>query len=128
MRRVSILLPALGFLAWGILPANSQTGHTHEGDVGAFYQSWMIPGSRGHSCCNLTHCRPVLDMRESVAHPEIGRWEVLVSNGSSQQFWYPVPDKIWEDRWPDARQSPDGKPHVCVINGNVVCAVRTPGL
>src|SRR5512132_3199427 len=50
---------------WLLYPASGQElhQHTHDGDVGHFYQTWMRPGNtargvghRQYSCCNEKDC------------------------------------------------------------------------
>lgn len=114
-------------LLWGVT-ALSQEGHTHEGDVGKFYQTWMRPdfrnaeGGRGTSCCNNVDCRPAAAVRRRGD----GQFEVQVydPNLLKRSGWYLVPNKMWEDSQSDPRESPDGRVHVCIRSGAVICAVR----
>lgn len=112
------------------------TGHTHQGDVGQFYQTWPRPLDRSSSCCGNQDCRPILQMRK---HPggklafnsqiADATWEVLIYvPWDRQPEWMAVADMIWEDARPDPRESPDGHSHACVTySGYVICAVRASG-
>ena len=101
--------------------------HTHEGAVGKFYETWRAPAQRhlAHrevGCCNNLDCRPVLELRKRRGD---GLTEVLVQMAPAfPPAWYPVPAGIWEDNQEDPRESPDGRAHVCIRSGQVVCAVR----
>ena len=98
--------------------------HTHDGDVGHFYQTWMRPGHFGlgiphrkHSCCNEKDCY-------STSFKLIGgTW---FAQRREDGEWMPIPVGILEDNQPDPRDSPDGR-DVCMQppgKGNVVfCAV-----
>lgn len=98
--------------------------HTHEGAVGEFYKSWLVPDGqgnrRGGSCCNKTDCRPVVHMRRGGGGAQVQ----LQEPDGSLSGWYTVPNNRWEDQQPDPRESPDGRSHACVRAGMVICAVR----
>jgi hypothetical protein len=122
-----LILLALALLLL-LSPAHAQD-HTHDGDVGQFYQSWQKPDPglgadrRNGSCCNKKDCRPVVAMR--AASGGRASWEVqLLEPDGSLSSWYRVPDGLWEDQQPDPRESPDGQSHACERNGRVICAVR----
>src|SRR6266566_351242 len=131
-------MPILWFVVWiatwqalTSLPAQGQ--HTHEGEVGQFYQTWRMPenrdesGNRIQGCCSGIDCRPALEMRKNTRGTS--QWEALVNVPYSREpLWIAIPDSVWEDVQPDPRESPDERNHVCVqYNGRVVCAVRTGG-
>ena len=107
-------------------------GHTHDGEVGKFYQSWNQPdlagmGHRGAGCCGNADCRPARTLRPTSRAG--ADFEVEVLDPYLLKFlWYPVPNRIWEDVQEDPRESPDGRNHVCINGGRVICAVRAPGL
>ncbi len=117
-------MPILMFVAWlAILsawPAVAQDGHTHEGDVGKFYQTWRMQPLRTTGCCGNTDCRTAIETKK------VGdRFEVLVFDPDlAKPKWYVVPNGQWEDRQEDPRESPDGRTHVCINAGRVICAVR----
>jgi hypothetical protein len=124
----NFLLLSILLLLSGSAPAHAQD-HTHDGDVGKFYQNWQVPGipgfdaARSGSCCSQHDCRPVVAMR--AASGGRASWEVqLQEPDGSLSPWYRVPDNKWEDQQADPRESPDGHSHACVRNGRVVCAVR----
>jgi len=104
--------------------------HSHDGDVGQFYQTWQIPDTAGFwagrrigSCCNKTDCRPVNAMRRASGGG--ASWEVQLREPDGRLSpWYRVPDAKWEDQQSDPRESPDGQAHACIRNGMVICAVR----
>ena len=99
-------------LYWLLYPASSQElhQHTHDGEVGHFYQTWMRPGDFGlgiphrkNSCCNEKDCHPV-EGRYVPEGPEGGTvLEIRVSGR-----WVKVPrDRILPE------PSPDGGTHAC---------------
>jgi hypothetical protein len=134
-------LIVLLFLGWS---AFAQTGHTHEGEVGKFYQSWRQPlnrdgyGNRTVPCCGGQDCRPILEMRKNengqIAYPSNrvfpSQWKILIKVPyDNVPMWVAVPDAVWEDNQPDPRDSPDGRGHACLTySGYITCAVRAPGL
>lgn len=130
-------MPILMFVAWlafiTALPSLAWSeddplhiGHTHEGAVGKFYQTWNTPPNRTMSCCNKEDCRPILEMKRAGVHG--ATWQVLLNVGDGRLQWYPVYDDVWEDAQTDPRESPDGRGHACVYYGEVRCAVRAAGL
>ncbi|HYV32135.1 MAG TPA: hypothetical protein VEO53_13660, partial [Candidatus Binatia bacterium] len=76
-----------------IIVAAGAEGHTHDGEVGKFYQSWKQPdiegyGGRVASCCGNQDCRPILAFRRSP-----GGWQVQVEGpdghgGLAVSGWY----------------------------------------
>lgn len=99
--KLSPILIAAG-LVLIILPAKSeeQPGHTHEGAVGKFYQSWMMPDNRSISCCHEQDCAPAQSRMVD------GHWQ---ARNSDDEEWADIPDrKIERDR-----DSPDGQSHLC---------------
>lgn len=81
-----------------VSPARSAEGHTHEGDVGRFYQSWMMPDSPKTSCCHDQDCSP------AASRIVNGRWEAQRDGA-----WISVPNQKIEQN----RDSPDGRSHLC---------------
>ncbi len=73
-------------------------GHTHEGDVGRFYQSWMMPDSPKTSCCHDQDCSP------AASRIVDGHWEAQRDGA-----WYSIPAYKIEQN----RDSPDGRSHLC---------------
>lgn len=72
--------------------------HTHEGAVGKFYQSWMMPDAPRTSCCHDQDCAPTASRFVN------NRWEAE-RNG----IWIPIPSGKVEQE----RDSPDGRSHLC---------------
>jgi hypothetical protein len=126
-------MPILMFVAWmAILSAwptafGQEIGHTHAGAVGHFYQTWLSPedrkstGERLKGCCNNVDCASIIATRRANRRDGI-LWEV--QSGLEPGVWYLVPNWIWEDGQGDPRESPDGRGHVCIMGGRVICAVR----
>jgi hypothetical protein len=118
-------------LYWLLYPASSQElhRHTHDGDVGHFYQTWMRPGDFGlgiphrkNSCCNEKDCY-------STSFKFVGgTW---FAQRREDGEWMPIPVGILEENQLDPRDSPDGRGHVCMQppgTGNLVfCAVLGKG-
>ena len=137
--RAVVLLAATAAITMAVLWAITALAddeaymHTHDGDVGQFYMSWNRPdlyglGQRNGSCCGKADCRPVHAMRKVGAGGHYMSIEVEILNPGTRKFqWYPVPDRLWEDQQPDPRESPDERSHVCINNGQVICAVRVSG-
>lgn len=109
------------FLLVGVWVLAALSQHTHEGEVGRFYQSWRMPyprannGDRIYGCCNKHDCYQTQFRRGArnweALHRETGRWVV-------------VPDMKLEHNATDPRDSPDGLGHLCAsTSGNVYCAV-----
>lgn len=85
-----------------------------------FYMTWLRPnhrmtnGQRSSSCCNLQDCFPA-EMKY-----ERGHWWTRTWNGKGIIV---VPEDVIEHNYEDARESPDGRNHVCIRANQVVCAV-----
>jgi len=114
-------------------PAIAQHPPQHQQLHNEFYNKWMRP--QGHyqgmqhrksSCCNLSDCFPVLETK-MVNGKYFVRPDQPYFNDKSQIPWYPVPNEIIESNQPDPRETPDGRSHVCIIGGNVVCFVEGNG-
>src|SRR5262249_45371945 len=78
----------------------------HEGDVGAFYQSWSRPNYRkpngdrnGASCCGNADCFPaIIEHRGS-------HWVAVAPTGGI----YPIPDSLIERNQPEPPRSLCGR-------------------
>lgn len=71
------------------------------------YTSWKIPGTNA-SCCDNRDCRPTRARQD-----DSGQWEAW-----DGERWLKVP--------PDRAlkiKSPDGRSHLCAVNGGVLCFV-----
>jgi hypothetical protein len=97
---VSLVLLALA-LAIHPVRAQEQHGHTHDGAVGKFYQTWMMPDNRAISCCHKEDCSPAESKFEN------GHW-MARKVGTKGEF-SPVPEHKIERE----RDSPDGRSHLC---------------
>jgi len=93
-----------------------------------FYSHWNRPafrdinGNRTESCCNNTDCYP------AQIKKELGRyWYKRREDGQ----WRIIPEEILEHNQVDARESPDGRNHVCAqppgMSDMVFCAVLGSG-
>lgn len=101
-----------------VSPSRGQSnGHTHEGAVGRFYQSWMQPDHPNVSCCSNQDCGPAASRLVN------GHWQAQEPEGS----WVNIPDEKIEIN----RDSPDGRSHMCgrkLYSGfNVFCFARGGG-
>jgi len=102
--------------------AEEQPGHTHEGEVGKFYQTWKQPtdrnenGERTKGCCGENDCHPVAQLRRNG--------EDWFFYDTTYRVWILIPPDKIEDNQPDPRDSPDGNWHVCNQRSMVFCAVR----
>lgn len=100
--------------------------HSHEGEVGRFYEGWKSPnnrmpdGSRNISCCNKQDCAPVENVRRFDGQLQMQR--------KSDGQWLTIPPEKLEHNYDDARDSPDGFSHMCSMHGNVYCAVLGSGI
>jgi hypothetical protein len=120
---ITMLLLGLYFIGQHVAHAQEvQPGHTHDGEVGAFYQSWYLPnhrdlqGYRKGSCCNNIDCHPVNQIKQ------VGEKWFFFDIPTNQ--WVLIPATLLEDNQPDPRDSPDGQWHVCNQGSTVFCAVR----
>lgn len=102
--------------------ASAQEEHSHDGEVGRFYEQWLVPGviPRVTSCCSRRDC----DIVEHV------RWVdgVLMMQRRKDGAWLTVPREKIESNFEDARDSPDGQSHMCSRGGAVYCAVLGSGI
>lgn len=89
-----------------------------EARVYKFYDSWYRPPNRQFSCCHRSDCH-VVDVKR-----EDGRWFFF---DPSMQLWRFIPEDRLEHNAPDARESPDGRNHVCYNTMYVLCAVLGSG-
>ncbi len=119
-------------LALGLLAATAAQAHeeptaatSEQAKVYEFYAKWRRPQGpynvphRQVSCCNRTDCFPVGDIKR-----ENGKYVVRPEGDNS---WYVVPTSVVESNQPDPLESPDGRSHVCVIAGQVVCFTEGSG-
>jgi hypothetical protein len=118
-----LILAAVSFVALIFLMAAfcaraEQAGHTHEGAVGRFYQSWMMPDNRNISCCHDEDCKPAQSRRLN------GHWQARHSDADQ---WSDIPDLKIETE----RDSPDGQSHLCARRSwpgmTVFCFLPAPG-
>jgi hypothetical protein len=77
----------------------ADNGHTHEGAVGEFYQTWKMPDRPTVSCCNDKDCGP------AASRFIKGHWQAQEPEGE----WVDIPDEKVEQN----RDSPDGRSHLC---------------
>ncbi len=94
--------------------------HSHEGEVGRYYEKWMRPDNRNMSCCHDQHCAVVEQVRR-----EDGGWMML---RTKDQQWLFVPNAKIENYRDDARDSPDGRSHLCSSGTLVFCGVLGDGM
>jgi hypothetical protein len=88
-----------------------------------FYSNWMRPDNPTSSCCSLHDCYPTEYKRYGdtwfFKHRETGEWRVIHSE-KMENF---RPDQE------NARESPDGRNHVCASPYNqVYCGVLGTGI
>lgn len=102
-------------------PISAQHIHHHEGmtpEIDRFYSTWLMPNDgreRFYGCCNRIDCYPAEAQFRGgywwFKHRETGKWIIVPAH------------KVEHDQ-PDARESPDGRTHVCASpQGNVFCFV-----
>ena len=96
--------------------------HDHSTPAGQFYQRWKQPlnrdadGQRTQSCCSDYDCEQTQIVRKD------GKWyarDHKMARGRDVL----IPDDKLESNQADPRESPDGRSHVCLNAGNVLCAV-----
>ena len=146
MRKSIVLLTALcTTLTW----CGPSSAHEHKAGesteaarIVEFYSTWKRPKGdfsvihRQPTCCygsgSQQDCFPVLAVRKN----EQGITEVMpdVTDAATEaqarygSRWYPLNHNIEEDKQPDARESPDGRSHVCVApSGDAICYVAGYG-
>ncbi len=94
------LAPLLVLFALTASSLAQQSGHTHAGALGPFYNSWMMPDNRKVSCCHEQDCAPAQSKMVN------GSWYARYTD---DEEWTIVPkNKIEDDR-----DSPDGRSHLC---------------
>ncbi len=99
----------------GIVELARAQEHSHQGAVGQFYSRLMQPPARIISCCNNQDC----DVVEYVRH-----WNgQLQFQRKIDGQWLTIPPERLESNHDDARDSPDGRSHMCSHGENVYCAV-----
>jgi hypothetical protein len=115
-----VKIPVLGIIL-GLLAAMFIGGvraqHSHEGTVGKFYETWMMPDAPKTSCCHGEDCAPAASRFVG------GKWQAQDPSG----VWVEIPAYKIEQN----RDSPDGRSHLCgrkVWSGFAVfCFVRGGG-
>jgi hypothetical protein len=99
--------------------AKGAEGHTHEGAVGRFYQSWFMPDAPHVSCCHDEDCAP------AASRFVDGHWE---ARWKDEDDWTPIPAGKVEV----VRETPDGRSHMCgrryLGSVMVFCFVRGGGV
>lgn len=115
--QVAWLIACGMWFVWWVGVARAEEGHTHEGVLGRFYSTWMMPDAPKVSCCSDQDCSPAASRFVN------NRWEAQ-RNG----LWYSVPPNKVEQN----RDSPDGRSHLCGRPGysgefTVFCFVRGQG-
>ncbi len=95
------------------MPTNAEEARTY-----AFYKSWKRPPDRMMSCCGGEDCHAV-DVKQ-----ENGHWAFF---DKLQGLWRRIPDDRLEHNFADARESVDGRNHVCYNTMYVLCAVLGSG-
>jgi hypothetical protein len=93
-----------------------------------FYSNWLRPdenlrnadGDRQHSCCNKNDCAPV----DGVKYEDGSMWMLR----HIDQRWIRIPPEKLETSYPDERQSPDVRAHMCSTGITVYCAVLGGGV
>lgn len=78
--------------------AHAQDGHTHEGALGKYYSTWMMPDNPAVSCCSNQDCSPAASKFEN------GKWYA-----ERDGIWHAIPENKIERE----RDSPDGRSHLC---------------
>lgn len=105
-------------LALLCLPA-SAADHNHPAEHAEihdqFYSSWMRPDQPNVSCCSKMDCAP------AEARVVNGKWQ---ARKVGEANWTPIPESKIETR----RDSPDGRNHLCSMNGLVFCFIAGSGI
>ena len=118
-----VLLLVLAW-AWLVLIlvqiARGAEGHTHEGAVGRFYQTWKMPDAPHVSCCSDEDCAP------AASRFVDGHWE---ARWKDEDDWTPIP----AGKVDQTRETPDGRSHMCGRRGSdggmyIFCFVRGGGV
>ena len=116
-------------LAFFCVPASALELHDHSkmGAAGEFYSKWLRPKGdfsgmvhRGASCCNLSDCSPVIELKQSGG-------QLWARVEMAPEVWYRVPRSIIESNQVDPRESPDHRAHACIIGGLAACYVEGGG-
>jgi hypothetical protein len=106
-------------LLLSVAPAIAQE-HRHPteiltGATALFYETWMRPDMPTVSCCNLSDCAVVSEVRRLG-----NRWQ---ARRKSDGAWLSIPPEKIEER----RDSPDGQSHMCSVGVNVFCFIAGGG-
>jgi hypothetical protein len=112
MKRIILALALLPSVAWA---QHRHPNATYFGATAKFYETWMKPDDPQSSCCSLTDCAPVSQVRQIN-----GKWEAL-PEGSN--VWLSIPAAKVEQN----RDSPDGRSHLCRIGSTVLCFIAGAG-
>lgn len=116
MTRIVTVLLGIGVSWWAVAQE-----HSHEGEIGQFYLKWMQPSSaRTVSCCSSIDCA-------DVEHVRYWNGELQMQRKIDGQ-WMTIPANRLESNYDDARDSPDGRSHMCSNGDNVYCAVLGSGI
>lgn len=84
----------LGAILWLV------ADHVHVGEVGRFYDTWMMPSNRNVSCCHKQDCAA------AEAYQKDGYW---YARKIGEKEYTRVP----KDHEEHDRDSPDGRNHLC---------------
>jgi len=116
---IRITVAALFFVLISVALAQE---HSHEGEVGRFYENWKVPGviPRSVSCCDKKDCAAVEHVRKWNGELQMQR--------KRDGRWLSIPREKLESNFDDARDSPDGQSHMCSNGENVYCAVLGDGI
>ncbi len=85
-----------------------------------YYQNWARPDNRAMSCCNKQDCAPVEHVRRFNGQLQMQR--------AIDGAWITIPAEKLENNVEDARDSPDGRSHMCSNGEYVFCAVLGNGM
>jgi|SRR6185295_15036275 len=118
--KILAYLATISLLSLSVMPLMGQERHSHDGEVGQFYMRWMQPGTRTVSCCNNQDCEVVEQVRRFNGQIQMLR--------KSDGQWLTIPPDRLESNHDDARDSPDGRSHMCSRFDNVFCAVLGSGI
>lgn len=110
---ILVILLLLATHSWG-------QEHDHSSEIGRFYERWMQPGTRTVSCCNQQDCADVEHVRRFNGQLQMQR--------KLDGEWLTIPPERLESNHDDARDSPDGRSHMCSRFDNVYCAVLGSGI
>ncbi len=104
-------------------PALAQERHHPPEDIAIheqFYSTWQRPDNRFQSCCNNQDCAPVQHVRWVNGELQMQR--------TLDGVWLTIPKERMEQNVQDARDSPDGRSHMCSSGNLIFCAVLGNGM